>query len=196
MRHWFVAWLFCTLLAGTTGAAQAADAKGDAAAAEDRIQKIHAHFSAGCFNRCWGLIDKTNRSAEDVEDMLLLAHASLWHWKQRSDCKPLNLSIGYWQVSRVYALAGEYEMARLFGTKCLKVGQDNRLPPFYLGYAYEALARAELLDKTEDQAKELLAKAREELKRVADKEEEQLLGADLDSLEKLVTNKAGDGGKK
>jgi hypothetical protein len=195
MRHWIAACLSCSLLAGTTGAEQAADAKGDSVEAADRIQKIHAHFSAGCFNKCWGLIDKPNRSADDVEDMLLLAHASLWHWKQRADCKPLNLSIGYWHVSRVYALAGEYEMARLFGTKCLDVGQDNRLPPFYLGYAYEALARAELFDKKGDQAKELLAKAREELKGVADKEEQQLLAADLDSLEKSVTNKAGDGGR-
>jgi len=159
-------------------------------------QKIHAHFSTECFNRCWGLIDKPNRSPEDVEDMLLLAQASLWHWKQRADCKPLNLSIGYWQVSRVYALAGEHEMARLFGNRCLKVGQDNKLPSFYLGYAYEALARAELLHKNKDGATDLLAKAREELERVTDKEERQLLEADLDSLEKSVPNKAIDSDKK
>lgn len=121
------------------------DGQAGSGAEATKTQKTHQYLSADCFNKCWTLIDKTNRSPEDVEDMILLAHASLWHWKQRQDCKPVNLSIGYWQVSRVYALADEYEMARLFGEKCLKVGRGNQLPPFYLGYAYEALARAEAL---------------------------------------------------
>lgn len=55
-------------------------------------QMVHEAFSGGCFNKCWTLIEKADRSPEDVEDMLLLAQASLWHWKQRNDCTPMNLS--------------------------------------------------------------------------------------------------------
>ncbi len=185
MRHWTAACLTLGLLVGYVHANEPAAAK------QERIQKIHTYFSADCFNRCWTLIDKSDRSPEDVEDMLLLAQASLWHWKQREDCKPLNLSIGYWQVSRVYALAGECDMARLFGDRCLKVGQDNKLSAFAVGYAYEALARAELLRDRKEQARALLTQARDELKRIADKEERQLLEADIVSLEKLAVSADG-----
>ena len=153
-----------------------------------KMQKTHQNLSGDCFNKCWTLIDKKNRTPEDVEDMILLANASLWHWKQRADCKPLNLSIGYWQVSRVYALASEYGLARLFGEKCLKVGQDNKLPPFYVGYAYEALARAEVLHKDMKKAKGLLAEARKQLKSVTEKDDRGLLEADLVTLEKAISN--------
>lgn len=149
-------------------------------------QAVHEAFSADCFNTCWTLIDKADRSPEDVEDMVLLASASLWHWKQRTDCKPFNLSIGYWQLSRVYALANQYETARLFGQRCLKVGQANALPSFYIGYAYEALARAEILHKDMQQARALLAHARDELEKVTDKDERDPLEADLTALEKSV----------
>jgi hypothetical protein len=151
-----------------------------------KMQKIHEQLSVSCFNECWSLIDKKERTPEDVENMLLLADASLWHWKQRSDCKPLNQSIGYWQVSRVHALAGQYEMARLFGAKCLAIGQEAKLPPFYVGYAYEALARAEVLHHDFQAADDYLSKARSELARVTDKEERTLLEPDIVELEKAV----------
>ncbi|MDI6808673.1 MAG: hypothetical protein QME66_06805 [Candidatus Eisenbacteria bacterium] len=150
------------------------------------MQNIHHKLSTQYFNDCWTIIDKPDRSPDDVENMLLLAYASLWHWKQRGDCKPLNLSVGYWQVSRVHALAGQYEMARLFGEKCLKIGKDNKLPPFYLGYAYEALARAEALHKDSGAARDCLAAAKEQLAEVKEKEDAELLRADLTDLEKSI----------
>ncbi len=152
------------------------------------MQEIHKQLSVKCFNECWTLIDKKDRTAEDVENMLLLADASLWHWKQRADLKPENLSVGYWQVSRVHALAGQREMARLFGEKCLAVGQDAKLSPFYVGYGYEALARAEILAGNTDAAKSLLAKARDELNAITDKDERDALEPDIVSLEKMLGN--------
>ena len=65
------------------------------------LQKAHRYFSADCFNRAWDEIDKSSRTHEEDERMLLLAMASLWHWGQREDVTPVNYSIGYWQVSRV-----------------------------------------------------------------------------------------------
>ncbi len=66
----------------------------------------HRYFSAQCFNRAWELIRRIDRTELESEQMLLLAQASLWHWTQRPDCTPRNLSIGYWQLSRVFALLG------------------------------------------------------------------------------------------
>jgi hypothetical protein len=165
----------------SSAAAQAPEAE------DTSMQEIHRKLSAQCFNECWTYIDMPDRSAADVETMVLLAYASLYHWKQREDVAPINLSVGYWQVSRVHALAGQYDMAKQFGQRCLEVGKESRLAPFYVGYAYEALARAELASHHIAPARELLAQARSQLDRVTDKDEQELLGGDLAGLEKALS---------
>jgi len=118
--------------------------------------------------------------------MLLLACASLWHWTQRDDAGPLNLSIGTWQVSRAHALAGDATAARLFAERCLEVSVRAELPPFYLGYAHEALARSALVAGEEAAAREQLGSAREALSAVTDEESRAMLAADLTNLEGLL----------
>ena len=84
------------------------------------IQIAHKYFSAECFNRTWGFIDKPIRSKSDEDQMLQLSLASLWHWTQRQDINPTNFSIGYWQVSRVFSLMRQAENARHYGELCLE----------------------------------------------------------------------------
>jgi hypothetical protein len=155
----------------------------------EKIQLIHQHFSASCFNAGWDLIDKKDRTPQDTENMLLLSYASLWHWKQRTDCTPVNLSIAYWQASRVNSLAGQGSIAKLFGERCLDISVKNKLAPFYLGYAYEALAFAEIVNRRSDQARGHLAVAKGELAKVTDKDEKDLLGADLAKLDRMLPAK-------
>ena len=154
----------------------------------EKMQNLHQHFSAFCFNECWGLIDKTDRTAEETEDMILLSSASLWHWKQRDDCAPLNLSTGYWQLSRVYALAEQFDMAELVGQKCLTASLDGELEPFYVGYAYEALARAAIGREDFGTATTNLDKADAQLDLVANEGEKSMLKPDLDALREMIPN--------
>ena len=98
----------------------------------------------------------------------------------------MNLSVGYRQVSRACALAGQAQTARVFGEKCVRVSQEGKLPPFCLGYAYEAAARAEAVAKDLKAAKAHLAKARALLGEIKDKEERELLEADLKQLGKII----------
>ena len=74
-------------------------------------------------------------------------------------------------------------MAKLFAEKCLQIGQREGLAPFYLGYAFEALARAELVHKNMPRAKEILSMARKELEQITDIEERKLLEADIAALD-------------
>ena len=68
------------------------------------LDAAHRHFSAACFNGVWELIDKPSRSPDEDRLMVSMCHASLYHWQQRPDCTSRSFSIGYWQLSRVYAL--------------------------------------------------------------------------------------------
>jgi len=141
------------------------------------VDAAHRYFSAHCFNSAWDLIDKTDRTPIEDERMVQLNQASLWHWSQRADCSDQNLSVGYWQAARIRALLGQVDEARRCGQ--LSLQYSEKLEPFYQGYAYEALARAELVAGDREKARELAAEARRLAGMVSDAEEKKLLLDDL-----------------
>jgi hypothetical protein len=123
------------------------------------ISTAHEYYSAECFNRAWDYIDKPVRTSNEDDKMLSLSLASLWHWSQREDCSATNLSVGYWQVSRVFALLRQADNARHYGRLCLEASQGEGVLPFYQGYAYEALARAECVAGNLDEMERYLVQA-------------------------------------
>ncbi len=144
------------------------------------VEAAHRYFSAHCFNSAWDLIDKTDRTPAEDERMVQLNQASMWHWSQRGDCSDQNLSVGYWQAARIRALLGQADEAR----RCaqLSLQYSGKLKPFYQGYAYEALARAEQVAGNREKARELAAEAHRLAEMVSDAEEKKLLLDDLAGL--------------
>lgn len=140
----------------------------------------HRYFAAACFNATWELLDKQNRTSDDEEAMIACSLASLWHWQQRPDCTPRNLSIGYWQVSRVYATVGQPQNAWRYGELCLKASEGEE--PFYLGYAYEALARAAKAAGDAQLQAQYRRQAEELASQLLEGEERELLSKDLQTL--------------
>jgi hypothetical protein len=141
----------------------------------------HKYFSAHCFNEAWKLIEKTDRTPKDDQQMLALSFASLWHWTQREDCSRRNLSIAYWQLARIFALLGDGANATRYGETCLEnsIGE----PPFFLAYAHEALARAATLTGDGSRAAHHLAEAGKLSRLVDDAEDRAMLEKDLLSLQ-------------
>ena len=144
------------------------------------ITAAHKYFSAENFNKTWEYIEKPNRSQEDDMVMLHTAIASLWHWTQRDDVTPENLSVGYWQVSRVFCLVGQPDNARMYGLLSLKYAE--KLEAFFKGYAYETLARAEMQSGNRVAMRFHLEKAHEMAGRVSDEEDKQILLKDLETI--------------
>lgn len=145
------------------------------------IQQAHKYFSADCFNKTWTLVDKDGtRSTEESMEMLHTAIASLWHWGQREDVTHQNLSVGYWQVSRVYCLIGQPHNARRYGLLSLEYAKE--LLPFYKGYAYETLARAEMVADKRVIMNTYLEKARDILEQIEEKEDREILEKDLETI--------------
>ena len=146
------------------------------------LQSAHKHFSAECFNRAWDFIDKPVRTTEEDDRMLQLSLASLWHWMQREDSTPTNLSVGYWQVSRVYALMRQADLSRHYGQLCLEASQTEGVLPFYRGYAYEALARAEQVAGEHEVMEKFLAQATQVAAALPDPEAKEQLLKDLATI--------------
>ena len=146
------------------------------------LDAAHRHFSVACFNQAWELLDKPDRTAEEDEQIVRLSLASHWHWTQREDCEPTNISVSYWQTSRIYAVLEQGENAKRYAQKCLEVSQGEDISSFYLGYAYEAKARAEQVVGNREEMEKYLEKARRVAETIADPEEKQWLEDDLESI--------------
>jgi hypothetical protein len=147
------------------------------------LAAAHRHFAAQCFNLAWELIDKPQRTPDEDEQMIRLNQASLWHWSQRADCQPKNLSIGYWQAARIHSILGRAEDAVRYAELCLENSPEE--DPFLMGYAYEALARSTLLIDDRNSSAQHLAMARKHAALVTDADDRQLLERDLQSLAEL-----------
>ena len=145
------------------------------------LAAAHKYFAAECFNRAWDLIEKKERTPEDDRLMESLSQASIYHWQQRSDFTPRNLSVGYWQASRIQALLGHAPEALRYAQVCLEYSAG--LAPFHLGYAHEALARAHALAGNAPQAAQALRQAFEFAGLVEDKNDREALLADLKHLQ-------------
>ena len=143
----------------------------------------HKFFSANCFNQAWDLIDKEDRTPDEEEQMIRLTHASFYHWTQRPDYSSTTASIGYWQASRIYAILGQADNAARYGQLCLVVSQDEGVGPFFLGYAYEALARAAAAAGNHQDTEAYLEKARQTAADVKKSEDRQMLLNDLESIQ-------------
>lgn len=146
------------------------------------LQAAHEYFSKECFNRAWDLIEQEERTEEEDEQMLHLSLASLWHWQQRPDCTAKELSIGYWQISRIFAITGRSDNARWYADKCLEVTENAELPAFYIGYAYEALARAAMAGRNRSAMIGYLQEAHKYAAREENEEDRQLLVDDLATI--------------
>jgi hypothetical protein len=94
--------------------------------------------------------------------------------------KAENLSVGYWQVSRVFNLIKQPNNARTYGLLSLKYADS--LEPFFKAYAYETLARAEMLADNRVIMMVYLEKAHEMTNLVTEEEDQQLLLKDLATI--------------
>lgn len=144
--------------------------------------KAHRHFAAEAFNQCWELMDLPSRSPQQTREMIRLAEASFWHWQNSPDCAPQNTAISHWQLSRVYALAGDATTALHYAMQGLAVAKEDALEPFYLGYAWESAARAYFLAGMTSKGEVALQKAQAAAARVKDLANKAALELDLINL--------------
>jgi len=147
------------------------------------IEAAHQFFSAQCFNAAWDLMEKSQRTTEEDEQMLRLSLASHWHWTQRNDYTAKTQSIAHWQTARIYALLGQADNARRYAQLCLQASQNQGVAPLYLAYAYEALARAEAVAGNKQEMILYLDEAHQVARKITESNSKQQLFDDLTTIE-------------
>ena len=144
---------------------------------------FHRKIAADCFNRTWDYLEQKNRSPDDDQIMLNLAHASRYHWSLIG--KPWNFTTGDWQVSRVYAALKQPDLALSFAKKALEISEKNNLSERLVS-AYEGMARAYAVAKDYPLAREFVRKARQQLRAVSLDDDRKTYSDQIDETERMI----------
>ena len=147
------------------------------------IDVDHRSLGASLFNETWRLLEKERTPAED-EELLHLAHASAYHWLKAPEAEPKNRARSEWLCSRVYSVLGLAEPALHHAQRCLAITEEHaeKMEPFDLPFAYEALARAHRVAGDAEVSARYERQARDAAARIADAEDKELVLSDLATL--------------
>ncbi|MGY1809720.1 MerR family transcriptional regulator [Blastococcus sp. SYSU D00669] len=137
-------------------------------------------LAADLFNAVWRLLETEDRTPDQDDRMLHMAHASRHHWEQAGTA--VHRARGEWQCSRVYAVLGRAEPAVHHARRCLELCSEHALGDFDLAFAHEALARAAAVAGDAEARDRALADARAAAEAITDPEDRALLESDLASI--------------
>jgi DNA-binding transcriptional MerR regulator len=155
-------------------------AMSDTAATSELDPATQRALAVALFNRVWALLEKSDRTATDDQELVNSAHASRLHWT--SIGTPRHLAIGDWQISRVYSTLGRPEPAVHHARLCLDHARLASDEPWLLGSAYEGLARAYATAGDRAAATEWKDKAIAQLELVTDPDDREIVEQDIASL--------------
>jgi DNA-binding transcriptional MerR regulator len=147
-------------------------------------ETTHRQLGKDLYNHTWSLIEATDRTPDQDDEMLFATHASAYHWSKGGGTLA-NAARGQWQIARVYSTLGRGEPAVWHARRSLElaeaaakagVADDWDVPA-----ALEGLARAQAVAGDRAAAEATRARAREALAAVADPEDRQLIEQDLET---------------
>ncbi len=139
-------------------------------------------YAVSLFNRTWDLLELSERTLEQIDEMIHVAHASCYHWGQVG--APANGARGEWQCARVYATLGHPEPALWHARRCLEIVEagGEGLEDWDLPSAQQALAHAHLAAGDRDEARRWAGLAREGAARIEDTEDRELIESQIAEL--------------
>jgi hypothetical protein len=150
----------------------------------EQESEFHRKTAKQCFNKTWDYLEKKNRTADDDRQMLILAHASRYHWGLVGN-NQISLAVGEWQISRVYADLKQAGPSLLFAKSSLELVTKNNLSEL-LPSAYEGMARAYAVAQQPQLARDYIAKARKELESIGDEEDRKIYAGQISETEALI----------
>jgi DNA-binding transcriptional MerR regulator len=132
------------------------------------------------FNAVWEYMEQEDRTLEDDDRMLHMAHASRYHWGQIG--KPEHFARGEWQVSRVYAVLHRPEPCLHHAQRVLDICLANGIADWDIAFAYEALARGHAVAGDAEAARTMTERALAAVENIADDEDRKIVLADLETI--------------
>jgi len=147
-------------------------------------QETHRKLAVALFNRVWALLETSNRTTEQSDEMVHAAHASRYHWGKIGT--PLEFERGEWQISRVYSTLKRPEPATVHALRCLEICEANGIGGFDLAFAYEALARAHAMAGEVATSRDVLSLAKKAAEAIEDDGDRDYTLGEIRGVEGLI----------
>jgi hypothetical protein len=87
------------------------------------LATVHRWFAVEFNNQAWDLVEKANRTADETQQMIHLAHASVLHWQHAGSA--LHRQRGENLLATVYAAANVPKAAVWHAERCLSLSVQN-----------------------------------------------------------------------
>ena len=153
----------------------------DTATASDALDEAtRRRLAADLYNHTWTLIEITDRSPAQNDEMIHSAHASRYHWGEVGE--PVNFARGEWLCSRVYSVLGRAEPALWHARRCVEIDEASGARDWDIASAYESMARALAVGGDLAGAREWAARARAACDEIAEAEDREVIEGDLATL--------------
>jgi hypothetical protein len=148
------------------------------------VTSEHRRLGVDLYNSSWALMEATERSPEQEDELVHHVHASIYHWLQAPECEPKNRARGEWLCSRAYSVLGRAEPALHHARRCFELCEQHadNVEDWDLAFAYEALARANRVAGNEDEARRCEQRGRGLADRIADPEDKEIVLRDYATL--------------
>lgn len=152
------------------------------------INHIHRYFGVEFNNKAWTYFEKESRTADEDDDMTMIAHSSLLHWKLFSGGTIVNVQRGEYMVAKAYCLAGNKEEALSHANKCFLITESNldEMKDFDIAFAHEIMAIANRLCGNEDEFNEHKELAEKKGNEIKDEEDRKIF---FETYEKYISPK-------
>jgi hypothetical protein len=143
------------------------------------IDEAHKYFAQSINGRVWELLQKTERSQSDNDEMLYAAHACTYHWKFAGTA--VHQQRGEWLISRVHVVLDHAREALRHAERCFELTKSNRelMEDFDIAYAFEGLARAHAMIGEQKMAEEFFELAQQAGNAIADEEDRTIFMGDF-----------------
>ena len=107
------------------------------------IDNAHRYFGVSFNNAIFKMVENTNMTEVEKEEVIQTAHAAVLHWQKFSKSTIANSQRGYYMLAKAYIAVGEKENALKYANICFSITQknENELFDWDLAYAYEIKAR-------------------------------------------------------
>ncbi len=142
--------------------------------------ELREELAKQLFNGVWALLGKDDRSVDEDDRMVHMAHASCHHWMEVGTA--VHRVRGEWQCSRVYATLERGEPALHHARRALEVCTANDIGDFDLAFCHEAMARASAVDGNHLAAAGWRAEAERTAAAISNPEDRQAVLDDLTTL--------------
>jgi cytochrome c1 len=143
------------------------------------LQEAQLKFAKSTFNRTWELLDITERTPAENEELIHAAHTSLYHWLQVGT--PVNAQRGEWMLAHVYTVLEQPSLALKHAARCMDLTEKYQpiMKDFDLAFAHEGLARAYALAGEVNKAREEHELAKTAGEAISDPEDKQIFSDSL-----------------